>query len=55
VEFFDVDAWSNMLIDSLARPDEMLGMRRAGRQTVVERYDLKRCCLPRQVKFVEGS
>ena len=55
VEFFDVKAWSNVLIDSLARPDDMLAMRRAGRQAVIEHYDLKRHCLPRQISFVEGS
>jgi glycosyltransferase involved in cell wall biosynthesis len=55
VEFFDTEAWSNVLIDSLARPDEMQHMRRAGRQAMVERYDVKRHCLPRQVRFVEGS
>jgi glycosyltransferase involved in cell wall biosynthesis len=55
VEFFDVRAWSNVLVDSLSSPDEMLAMRRAGRQAVIEHYDLKRHCLPRQISFVEGS
>jgi glycosyltransferase involved in cell wall biosynthesis len=53
VDFFDVDGWSDALIDALAYPDKYLGMREAARRTIVEGYDLKRHCLPELIKFVE--
>lgn len=54
VNFFDVAEWSRILVDGLARPHEWEGVRRAGRQTVVEKYDLKRQCIPRLINFLEG-
>ena len=55
VDFFDVDAWSSALIEALAQPEKFSGLRRAARQTVVERYDLRSKCLPRLVNFVEAG
>lgn len=54
VDFFDVDAWSDALIAALATPAAFAARRAAARQTIVENYDLKRLCLPRLVRFVEG-
>jgi len=54
VDFFDVAGWSRALIRALedAGPDNAL--RHAARETVLERYDLRRHCLPRLIAFVES-
>ncbi|MBR3370740.1 MAG: glycosyltransferase [Rhodobacteraceae bacterium] len=53
VDFFDVDRWSEMLVDALEAPHRYDRMRDAARRTIVENYDLKRVCLPRLIRFVE--
>lgn len=53
VDFFDIDGWSAALVEALARPERFTQIRRAARDTVVTRYDLRRHCLPRMVEFVE--
>jgi glycosyltransferase involved in cell wall biosynthesis len=55
VDFFDVGAWSAMLIETLANHQAYTGLRDAARRTVVEGYDLKSKCLPRLVDFVESA
>lgn len=55
VDFFDVKAWSAVLSESLAEPQRFDHLRRAGRDTIVARYDLKTRCLPDMVRFVEGN
>jgi len=54
VDFFDVGAWSAALTRALAEPDRYAALRLAARKTAIEQYDLRRVCLPRMVKFVEG-
>jgi len=54
VDFFDVEGWSEAVIDALARPKVYRAMRARARTTVVERYDLASICLPQQVKLVES-
>jgi glycosyltransferase involved in cell wall biosynthesis len=54
VGFFDVKGWSETLAQSLADPDADAALRAAARATVLQKYDLKRHCLPRQIDFVEG-
>lgn len=54
VDFFDVEGWSALLTKALARPDRFADLRAAARATIVDRYDLRRICLPRMVDFVEG-
>jgi glycosyltransferase involved in cell wall biosynthesis len=54
VDFFDAAGWSEALIAALADPARDDALRAAARDTVVERYDLKRVCLPRMIDFVEG-
>jgi glycosyltransferase involved in cell wall biosynthesis len=54
VDFFDVNAWSDTLIDTLAAPARFDPLRAAARQTVVDQYDLHRICLPRMVAYVES-
>lgn len=53
VSFFDVDRWSEAIIEALAEPARFDGLRHAARETITSRYDLKRHCLPRLVDFVE--
>jgi glycosyltransferase involved in cell wall biosynthesis len=45
-DFFDVDGIADAVVDALARPARYRALRDAGRQTIVDRYDLKRVCLP---------
>jgi glycosyltransferase involved in cell wall biosynthesis len=54
VDFFDVQGWSDTLIEVLAYPDRFAPLRQAARQTVLDRYDLRGHCLPRMVEFVES-
>jgi glycosyltransferase involved in cell wall biosynthesis len=54
VDFFNVNAWSETLIEALAHPERHAHIRQAARQTVVENYDLKSICLPRMIAYVEG-
>ena len=53
VDFFDLEGWSDQLIDALARPEAYRGLRQAARASIVENYDLTRVCLPRLVRLVE--
>ncbi len=55
VDFFDVAGWSQALIEALAHPEQAVGLRRAARQTVLDRYDLQSRCLPDMVRFVEDA
>jgi len=55
VDFFDVEGWSAALIDALARPAQHMSLREAARASIVENYDLRRLCLPRLIRFVEGK
>ena len=54
VDFFDVAAWSAALTAALAEPERFAALRVAARDTALQRYDLRRVCLPRMVAFVEG-
>ncbi len=54
VDFFDVAGWSTTLSEALSDPDAATPLRKAARETVVARYDLRSNCLPRLVNFVEG-
>jgi glycosyltransferase involved in cell wall biosynthesis len=53
VDFFDVDGWIETLTQALAEPHRYADIRQAARRTVVDRFDLKRLCLPRMIDFVE--
>jgi glycosyltransferase involved in cell wall biosynthesis len=54
VDFFDVEAWSNTIIDALARPEHYAGLRVAARETAIKGYDLNSVCLPAMISFLEG-
>jgi glycosyltransferase involved in cell wall biosynthesis len=55
VDFFDVRAWSDALVEALAQPERFDHLRAAARQTIIERYDLRRHCLPKLLAFVENG
>ena len=53
VDFFDVDGLADAVVDALANPEAYRAMRAAARQTVMERYDLRRVCLPAWMRLLE--
>lgn len=55
VDFFDVQGWSDALVQALAEPDGHANLRVAARTTVRDHYDLKRHCLPQLIGFVEAT
>ena len=52
VDFFDSDAVADRVVEALNDPSATMSMRQAARQTVLERYDLKRVCLPAQIDLL---
>lgn len=52
-DFFDVAGIAEAVIEALAEPARFRAMRQAARQTVAERYDLKRVCLPAWLKLID--
>ncbi len=55
VDFFDVDGWSQKLIEVLSDPQAQMPLRQAARQHIVDTYDLKTVCLPKLLGYVEGT
>jgi glycosyltransferase involved in cell wall biosynthesis len=55
VDFFDPTALADTLADALERRASLQPLRLAARQTVQERYDLRRVCLPAMMSFAVGS
>ncbi len=53
-DFFDAPLLAATIADALARRDSLGHLRTAARQTIVDRYDLQRHCLPAQKRFVLG-
>ncbi|QBJ77868.1 glycosyltransferase family 4 protein [Aquitalea sp. USM4] len=53
VDFFSPDDIVQRIIEVCAHPDQMAALRHAARQTILERYDLQRICLPKQVALLE--
>lgn len=53
VDFFDVDALADTVTEVLHNPEKYREMRAMARETIVERYDLKRVCLPQQLDLLE--
>ena len=54
VDFFDRQGWSATLTEALSEPAKFEPLRQAGRQTILDGYDLKRHSLPRTIAFIEG-
>jgi glycosyltransferase involved in cell wall biosynthesis len=53
VDFFDVAALAETVVDALARPEHYAPLRAVARTSAMECYDLATTCLPRQVRLVE--
>lgn len=54
VDFFDQEAIATRVAEVLARPERFEELRARARATVVQRYDLLRHCLPRQLALVQA-
>lgn len=54
VDFFDQRGLADAVDRVLDHPDRMTEVRARARRTVVERYDLKRICLPRHLALIEA-
>jgi glycosyltransferase involved in cell wall biosynthesis len=52
VDFFSPKELANTVCDVLERPDDYVPLRKAARQTVVERYDFRTVCLPAHVRLL---
>jgi glycosyltransferase involved in cell wall biosynthesis len=55
VPFFDVDQLAHRVVEALADRNKFLKIRAAARQTILDRYDLTRTCLPALVDFICGD
>jgi glycosyltransferase involved in cell wall biosynthesis len=55
VDFFDQQALIKAVVDALANPAKYRAMRKAARESVLERYDLKTACLPKQIELLEAG
>ena len=55
VDFFDVESVAKTVARMLAATDRNRELRAAARSSVEERYDLRRVCLPAQLRFLYGS
>jgi glycosyltransferase involved in cell wall biosynthesis len=53
VDFFDPMQVADRVIEALDNPERMAPLRRAARQTVLDRYDLAKC-LPAQMELIEA-
>ena len=53
VDFFQPQAIAERVVAALDEPERFVSLRTRARQTVVERYDLKRICLPEQKRLLE--
>jgi glycosyltransferase involved in cell wall biosynthesis len=54
VDFFDVDGWVRTVTKALDKPADYAPLRKAARKGILESYDLKTICLPRQLKLIEA-
>lgn len=52
-DFFDTDALSQAMIDACRRPDDFVPLRKAARQTAIERFDRETICQPAWLKVVD--
>jgi glycosyltransferase involved in cell wall biosynthesis len=51
-DFFDKDALANRVIEVLTETGKVEAMRERARAAIVERFDLRRVCLPKWVAFI---
>lgn len=53
VDFFSPQAIAERVDEVFSAPDRLAPLRQAARRSIQERYDLRRCCLPQQLRLVE--
>ena len=54
-DFFDHQVLADTLAEALEQGARLGGIRRAARQTIVERFDLRSICLPRHVELLSSQ
>jgi glycosyltransferase involved in cell wall biosynthesis len=54
VDFFSPEAIAERVDYALSQQNELAPLRQRARATVVERFDLRRICLPAQLKLVQS-
>ncbi|CAN4269391.1 RfaG Glycosyltransferase [Methylophilaceae bacterium] len=54
VNFFDVNALADNVIELCCKPSLRAKMGKAARASIIKQYDLKTICLPAQIKWVES-
>jgi glycosyltransferase involved in cell wall biosynthesis len=55
VPFFDIQQLAERVVEVLAYPRRFNPLRSQARQTIVDRYDLARVCLPKMTAFIQGQ
>jgi glycosyltransferase involved in cell wall biosynthesis len=55
VPFFDVDTLAGRVIEALTHPRQFRAMRVRARETVLDRFDLKRICLPEMMTLLRDE
>ena len=53
VNFFQPEEIAERMLEALGEPGQFPEIRARARQTIVETFDLKRICLPRQLALIE--
>ena len=54
VDFFDIEGWARTIAQALAKPKNYTELRRKARRDILQAYDLRSICLPRQLKLIEA-
>jgi len=52
VDFFSPQEIAGQVLAVLAEPNRFAALRQQARQTIIDGYDLKRICLPRQLALI---
>ena len=53
VDFFSPSEIAEQVVQALASPGDFTAIRQRARQTIVDRYDLKRICLPQHLAYID--
>ena len=53
VPFFDIHQLAERVIEALAYPQRFNPLRAQARQTILDRYDVARICLPKMTAFIQ--
>jgi glycosyltransferase involved in cell wall biosynthesis len=55
VPFFDTEQLADRVVDALANPQRYRAMRNQARQTILDRYDMERVCLPKMMSYLRTN